>query len=102
MDIGKIEKLDYFIAAAKHCNFTKAARDCGVAQSAISQQVAALEQDLGCKLFERNGRSVSLTPQGQALYRDGLRLQALYRQAVEKARQAACGADIGEKTSFTK
>ncbi len=87
--IEKIEKLDYFIAAAKYCNFTKAARDCGVAQSAISQQVAALEQDLGCKLFERNGRSVSLTPQGQALYQDGLRLQALYRQAVEDARQVA-------------
>ena len=35
-----IEKLDYFISAATNSSFTKAARECGVAQSAISQQIA--------------------------------------------------------------
>ena len=39
-----IEKLDYFISAATNSSFTKAARECGVAQSAISQQIASLER----------------------------------------------------------
>lgn len=85
-----IEKLDYFVCAAKYRNFTKAARECGVAQSAISQQIASLENDLNCVLFRRNGRSVELTPQGEILFEDARRIQVLYQQAVQKAQAIAC------------
>ncbi len=85
-----IEKLDYFVCAAKHHNFTKAAKECGVAQSAISQQIASLESMLGCNLFRRSGRSVELTAQGELFFADARRLQRLYRQAVENARNVAC------------
>ena len=57
-----IEKLDYFISAATNSSFTKAAQECGVAQSAISQQIASLEKELQCELFARSGRhAVSYT-----------------------------------------
>jgi DNA-binding transcriptional LysR family regulator len=85
-----IEKLDYFVCAAKYRNFTKAARECGVAQSAISQQIASLEDDLACTLFRRNGRSVELTKQGEILFEDARRIQQLYQQAVQKAQAIAC------------
>ena len=60
-----IEKLDYFISAATNSSFTKAARECGVAQSAISQQIASLEKELECELFARSGRHVRLTGKGE-------------------------------------
>lgn len=84
-----IDKLDYFVSAATHCNFTKAARDWGVAQSAISQQIASLEDDLDCVLFLRRGRSVILSRQGQCFFEDAKRLQQMYQQAVERARVLA-------------
>lgn len=84
-----IEKLDYFVCAAKHRNFTKAAKECGVAQSAISQQIASLENDLNCVLFRRHGRSVELTTQGELLFEDARRIQAMYQQAVQKAQAVA-------------
>ena len=84
-----IEKLDYFVSAASHRNFTKAAKECGVAQSAISQQIASLEELLDRSLFRRHGRSVDLTPEGELFYHDARRLQLLYQQAVQKARSAA-------------
>lgn len=83
-----IEKLDYFVCAARHRNFTKAAKECGVAQSAISQQIASLEDELDCQLFRRNGRSVELTPQGEQLFEDAKRLQQMYLQAVQRAQAA--------------
>ena len=84
-----IEKLDYFVCAARHRNFTKAAKECGVAQSAISQQIASLESELNCQLFRRNGRSVELTPQGEQLFEDAKRLQTMYQQAIQRAQAAS-------------
>lgn len=85
-----IEKLDYFVSAASYRNFTKAAKECGVAQSAISQQIASLESDLNCNLFRRNGRSVELTAQGSLLFEDARRIQNMYQQAVQKAKAVSC------------
>ncbi len=84
-----IDKLDYFVSAATHCNFTKAARDWGVAQSAISQQIASLEDDMDCRLFLRRGRSVVLSRQGQSFFEDAKRLQQMYLQAVANAKALA-------------
>lgn len=84
-----IDKLDYFVSAASHCNFTKAAREWGVAQSAISQQIASLENDMDCRLFLRKGRSVTLSRQGQSFFEDAKQLQQLYLQAVERAKALA-------------
>lgn len=63
-------QLTYFLAAAQTQNFRKAAELCLVAQSALSRQIAALEDELEVALFTRHMKRVTLTPAGQefALY----------------------------------
>src|SRR5579863_348291 len=63
-------QLTYFLAAAQTQNFRKAAELCVVAQSALSRQIAALEDELEIALFTRNKKRVKLTPAGEefALY----------------------------------
>lgn len=69
-------QLEYFCAVAEYGSFTRAAEACFVSQSAISQQVKALESELGCSLVVREGRSFSLTPAGEHLARRGRALLA--------------------------
>jgi DNA-binding transcriptional LysR family regulator len=62
-----LQQLRYVVAVAELGNFTRAAERCFVVQSALSHQVAKLEQELGARLFHRTSRSVALTPAGAAL-----------------------------------
>src|SRR5215831_17943141 len=66
----EFHQLTYFLAAAQTQHFRKAAERCLVAQSALSRQIAALEQELGVTLFTREKKRVRLTPAGEefALY----------------------------------
>ncbi|MBX9033994.1 LysR family transcriptional regulator [Gordonibacter massiliensis (ex Traore et al. 2017)] len=65
------KQLQYFCAVARLHSFTKAAEECFISQSAISQQVKALEADLEVQLVEREGRSFRLTPAGEHLAERG-------------------------------
>jgi DNA-binding transcriptional LysR family regulator len=69
-----IRQLRYFITVAEYLNFTKAANQLYVAQSAISHQIADLEQQLGLKLFIRNKRSVQLTPAGAVFLKEAIEI----------------------------
>jgi DNA-binding transcriptional LysR family regulator len=62
-----LRHLRYFLAVAETRNFTQAAANCYVAQSALSQQIARLEKDVGAQLFSRTSRSVRLTAAGELL-----------------------------------
>jgi Transcriptional regulator len=64
-------QLRYFLAAAEHGNFTKAAITAFTSQSNISKQVANLESELGVALFERSHSGVTVTAAGQKL-KEGL------------------------------
>lgn len=66
----EFHQLTYFLAAAQTQNFRKAAELCLVAQSALSRQIAALEDEVEVALFTRKKQRVTLTPEGQefALY----------------------------------
>ncbi len=86
-----LERLEYFSAVAEHLNFTRAAEDCHVAQTAISRHIAALENEVGCKLFYRTNRAVELTPAGKAFYSEIVPMLEHYRRALEKARTAYSG-----------
>ncbi len=58
-----------FYHVAKHGNFTKAAENVFVTQSALTHQIQALEAELGCLLFERIGkRKILLTAAGKRLF----------------------------------
>jgi len=72
----EIRHLRYFIAVAELRNFTKAAEASFVAQSALSQQISRLEQELGAPLFVRGKRGTDLTPAGEILLPHARRLVA--------------------------
>ena len=61
-------QMKYFVAIVDCGSFTEAAERCYISQSAISQQIAALEAELGVKLMAREGRKCKLTPAGEYFY----------------------------------
>ena len=60
-----INQLKYFISVAQTLNFSEAARRNGLSQPAISHHIGELEKQLGCQLFVRSRRSVTMTDQGR-------------------------------------
>ncbi len=67
-DFMQLQQLRYFLTAAQMSSFTNAARYHMIPQSAMSKTIAALEADLGTKLFFRENRTVRLTTAGQRFY----------------------------------
>lgn len=65
----ELRQLRTFAMAAEFENFTRTAEAMAVTQPAVSQQVAALELELGVSLFQRRGRRIKLTDAGRYLYR---------------------------------
>lgn len=63
----EIEQLRHFLSVAEFSNFTKAAVDVGLSQSALSRSIQRLEEELGQPLFDRQTRRVVLTDAGRTL-----------------------------------
>lgn len=81
----EIHELAAFEAVAEHCSFTQAADALFLSQPAVTRQIGSLERKLRTRLFERLGRTVQLTPAGEALRRyasEVLRLVAEAERAV--------------------
>ena len=76
---------------ADHLHFGRAAVALGIAQSQISQQVAALERDLGLRLFDRDSRNVAPTSAGAAFLADARAALERLDAAAERARAAGRG-----------
>ena len=66
--------LRYFLMVAKEQSFTKAAEQLHITQPTLSRQLAALEKELGAKLFRRGGHSITLTNEGLLLKRRALEI----------------------------
>ncbi|WP_030439276.1 LysR family transcriptional regulator [Actinoplanes subtropicus] len=82
----ELQQMRYVLAVAGTGNFTRAARECRVVQSALSHQIAALERELGVRLFARTSRRVALTAAGEAFLPAARAcLEAADRAAVDAA-----------------
>ncbi|MBN9022236.1 MAG: LysR family transcriptional regulator, partial [Rhizobiales bacterium] len=79
----------YFVAVADAGSISGAARQLSISQSAVTEAVKALEDDLGAALLERSGRGVALTHRGQLFLRDAGRIL----EAVADARRTSAGKD---------
>jgi len=77
----EIRQLKTFKAVADHLSFHKAADAINYAQSTVSAQIMALEEDLGIPLFERLGRHIMLTEAGENLYQYACKILELAEAA---------------------
>jgi DNA-binding transcriptional LysR family regulator len=68
------KKIEVFLAVADAGSFSRAARRLSLSQSAVSFHVDTLERELGTSLFRRQGRTISLTPEGELLHQETRRL----------------------------
>jgi DNA-binding transcriptional LysR family regulator len=100
-----LRQLKYFQAVVRCGSFTEAAAECHISQSAISQQIQALEQMLGVQLLKRGNRTFTVTPAGEYFYQKSLLLTAdfekLCRETAQIARQQNDQLRVGYLKGYT-
>lgn len=87
-----LNQLKYFVAIAACRSFTRAAELQHLTQTALTQQIRALENELALELFNRQKRPVELTPAGKVFFQEAKAILARVDEAVNRAREASSGA----------
>ncbi|MEJ2863641.1 LysR family transcriptional regulator [Actinomycetospora flava] len=87
----ELRHLRYVVAVAEHRHVGRAARALGIAQPPLSRQVAAVEEELGTRLFERTGRGTIPTVAGEVFVAHARRILEQVDVGAEDARRAARG-----------
>jgi DNA-binding transcriptional LysR family regulator len=77
-----ISSMRYFIAAAEHLNFTKAAQFCYITQTAMSVAIAKMEKEVGATLFNRSNKKIELTEAGKLFYEQVTKIVRSYDEAI--------------------
>lgn len=85
------KKLNYFFEVARLKSFTKAAENCFVSQTAVSNAISVLEEELQIELFVRDKKKVELTPAGKVFLEDSMRITEMYKNAEKHAQEVAKG-----------
>lgn len=80
----EFREISTFLQVAQHQSFSKAAKQLGYSQAAVTIQIKQLEGELGVHLFDRIGKQISLTHQGQIFYQYAVAIQ----KDLEQARSA--------------
>ncbi|WP_367086536.1 LysR substrate-binding domain-containing protein [Pseudomonas aeruginosa] len=97
----ELRHLRYFIAVAEELHFGRAAERLGISQPPLSQQIQALEEEVGARLFGCTNRRVELTDAGRLFLDESRQVLAQVDKAVLLARRAHLG-ELGElKIGFT-
>lgn len=97
-----LRQIRYFQSVVRNHSFSEAAEECHISQSAISQQIKALEAELGFPLLERKNRTFSLTLAGEHFYKKSLVLVADYEQMCRESAKIARGQDAVLKIGFLR
>jgi LysR family transcriptional regulator, hydrogen peroxide-inducible genes activator len=83
----EMRQLRYFAAVARTGSFSRAARECHVAQPSLSQQIIKLEEEVGERLFERTQRKALLTPAGSLLLPHAVSILEAVRVGQQEIRE---------------
>ena len=97
-----LKQLRYFQSVVQTGSFSEAAAQNYISQSAISQQIQALERELGFPLLERKNRRFSLTPAGEYFYQKSLILTADYQRMCTEAAKIAAGNQASLKIGYLR
>ena len=97
-----LKQLKYFQSVVRLGSFSEAAEENYISQSAISQQVQALERELGFRLLERRNRGFTLTPAGEYFYQKSLILTADYERMYSEAARIAKGGLASLKIGYLR
>lgn len=97
-----LNQLRYFISVAESGSFTKAATQHYISQTAITQQIHALEEHIGVKLFDRNSRPVSMTPAGKIFLKEAREILGKLDAALLRTREASTGLEGELRLGYTK
>ena len=97
-----IRQIRYFQSVVRNNSFSEAAEECHISQSAISQQIRALENELGFALLERHNRKFVLTPAGEHFYKKSLVLIADYEQMCSESAKIARGDEAVLKIGYLR
>ena len=89
MDRPSTRQLECLVAVADHGSFRKAAASLGISQPALSAQIQGVERDLGVQVFERDRRSVLVTPAGEEVVAQARIALAAIDAVNEAARRRA-------------
>lgn len=84
-----LRQIEYLQAVIENGNFYLAAEQCHVSQSAISQQIKKLEEELQVKLLDRHNRTFTLTPAGEHFYRKSLVISGDIKHLVSETKRIA-------------
>jgi DNA-binding transcriptional LysR family regulator len=90
----RLAQLEYFVAIAEEGSYAAASTRLIIAQPSLSQQISALEKELGCRLFERLPRGVRLTSAGREFFPDA-QATVLSAQRARRAARAAAQLETG-------
>jgi LysR family nitrogen assimilation transcriptional regulator len=85
-----LRQLRYFVEIARSRSFSRAAEHLSIAQPALSQNIAALEEDLEVVLFKRHARGVELSPAGRLLFDKAVDLLA----RTDALKEQVAGRDV--------
>lgn len=97
-----IRQIKYFLSVVQNNSFSEAAEECHISQSAISQQIKALENELGFQLLERKNRKFIMTAAGEYFYKKCLILISDYEQICRDSAKIACGNTAVLKIGFLR
>lgn len=97
-----LRQIQYFHSVVENNSFSLAAEECNISQSAISQQIKALENELGFKLLERNNRKFTLTPAGEYFYKKTLILVSDCQKIVNDSYNIATNKNNTLKIGYLK
>ena len=81
-------QIRYFLTTARCLNFTEAAKQLFISQSALSQQISAMEKELNMQLFVRDKKKVHLTPAAIVLLRELPEYEKRYEDIITRAQYA--------------